>query len=151
MVGCIELKHNKFYERGFSQALSKEHVVEAIAQLEARITELEADRETLIEDIQAVRDDKERLWCEKTALKAKNLQKDVASAKREDEVDRLKKLAVQAHYHCEDYYYSCPQDEGGCYNEDRGPECDCGADEHNAEVARVVGEEKFNMHEKRME
>lgn len=37
-----------------------------------RIDTLEADRETLIDDIQAVRNDKERFWREKTTLEAEN-------------------------------------------------------------------------------
>ena len=50
------------------------------------------------------------------------------------EVDRLKKLAHRNHYYCEDGWYSCPKAEDGCYDEHEGDDCNCGADEHNAEV-----------------
>jgi hypothetical protein len=39
------------------------------------------------------------------------------------------------HYYCEDTWYSCPAEPTeGCANDSRGPECDCGADRHNAEL-----------------
>ncbi len=50
-------------------------------------------------------------------------------------VEELTKLAKRNHYYCEDTWYSCPKAEDGCANEGAGDECNCGADEHNAEVA----------------
>ncbi len=43
----IELKHGDFYEEGFNQRLSKEHVVEALRQMEAELRELRADKARL--------------------------------------------------------------------------------------------------------
>ncbi len=51
-----------------------------------------------------------------------------------EEVGRLKKLAHRGHTYCEDGWYSCPKAEDGCLDERAGDDCNCGADEHNAEV-----------------
>ena len=53
-------------------------------------------------------------------------------------VEALVKLATRSHYYCEDSWYSCPQAEDGCADDRKGIECSCGADEHNAEVARAA-------------
>lgn len=53
-------------------------------------------------------------------------------------MERLAILAKRTHTYCEDGWYSCPKAEDGCYNDARGPECDCGADEHNAEVDALM-------------
>lgn len=53
-------------------------------------------------------------------------------------LERLAVLAKRSHYYCEDSWYSCPKAEDGCANDSRGPECDCGADEHNAEVDALM-------------
>ena len=42
------------------------------------------------------------------------------------------------HYYCEDGYYSCPKAEDGCWNDGSGTDCDCGADEFNAEIDSVI-------------
>ena len=55
-----------------------------------------------------------------------------------DVLERLGKLARRSHTYCEDGWYSCPKAADGCYNEARGPECDCGADEHNTEVDALM-------------
>lgn len=57
-----------------------------------------------------------------------------------DGLERMAALAKRSHTYCEDGWYSCPKAEDGCYNESRGPECDCGADEHNAEVEALLVE-----------
>ena len=57
---------------------------------------------------------------------------------REKIVSSLAILAKRSHTYCEDGWYSCPKAEDGCYNENRGPECDCGADEHNTEVDALM-------------
>jgi hypothetical protein len=55
------------------------------------------------------------------------------------------KLALDAlennkrtHYYCEDTWYSCPKHEDGCANEAEGHECNCGADEANAEIDKAI-------------
>ena len=40
----------------------------------------------------------------------------------------------------EDCWYSCPKSEEGCCNEWAGPECDCGADAHNAELDAIIAD-----------
>lgn len=50
------------------------------------------------------------------------------------ELLKLKALAMQSHYSCEDCWYSCPKSTGGCCNDAEGDECNCGADAHNAMV-----------------
>ncbi len=55
---------------------------------------------------------------------------------------RLKKLAHREHTYCEDGWYSCPKAEDGCYDDHAGDDCNCGADEHNAEVARATEEKQ---------
>jgi hypothetical protein len=49
----------------------------------------------------------------------------------------LEKLK-RGHYYCEDPWYSCPKHEEGCANAGKGTECDCGADEWNAEIDRML-------------
>ncbi len=40
----------------------------------------------------------------------------------------------QSHNYCEDTWYSCPKHEEGCANDGWGKDCNCGADDHNAEI-----------------
>jgi hypothetical protein len=47
-------------------------------------------------------------------------------------------LARRNHYCCEDSWYTCPKADGGSSNEQKGYECDCGADEHNAKVDTLL-------------
>ena len=61
-----------------------------------------------------------------------------------DGLERLAVLAKRDHYYCEDGWYSCPKAKDGCDNDTRGPECDCGADEHNAEVDALMTELRSN-------
>ena len=42
------------------------------------------------------------------------------------------------HYYCEDGWYSCPKAEDGCYDEWAGTDCNCGADEFNAEIDSAI-------------
>lgn len=44
----------------------------------------------------------------------------------------------RTHYYCDDSWYSCPKHEEGCSNDDEGEECNCGADEVNAELEAVI-------------
>jgi hypothetical protein len=44
----------------------------------------------------------------------------------------------RTHYYCEDTWYSCPKHEDGCANEAEGHECNCGADEANAEIGNAI-------------
>ncbi len=58
-------------------------------------------------------------------------------AKCDDEIDRLRALLLKskrAHRYCEDPWYSCPKAEDGCADEREGTECNCGADEWNAQI-----------------
>ena len=55
------------------------------------------------------------------------------------------KLALEAmknnkptHLYCEDIWYSCPKHEDGFANEREGDECNCGADEINAEFDKAI-------------
>ena len=60
------------------------------------------------------------------------------------QIDAMK-LALDAlknnkptHLYCEDIWYSCPKHEDGCANEAEGDECNCGADEINAEFDKAI-------------
>ena len=60
------------------------------------------------------------------------------------QIDAMK-LALEAmknnkptHLYCEDKWYSCPKHEDGCANEFEGDECNCGADEINAEFDKAI-------------
>ena len=55
------------------------------------------------------------------------------------------KLALEAlesnkrnHLYCEDTWYSCPKHEDGCANDAEGDECNCGADDINAELDKAI-------------
>ena len=60
------------------------------------------------------------------------------------EIARLRELAGQLlvlakreHFDCdEDCWYSCPKS-GECCDDRQGPECNCGADAHNAKVDAI--------------
>jgi len=56
-------------------------------------------------------------------------------------LSKLKEMAHREHYECEDGFYACPKSES-YYSVSETPktECDCGADEHNAEVEKVFEE-----------
>jgi hypothetical protein len=55
-----------------------------------------------------------------------------------DALVRLIELAYRHHYNCEeDTFYGCPKSTDGCSDDRQGEECNCGADEHNAEVERL--------------
>ena len=45
---------------------------------------------------------------------------------------------IQTHHYCEDTWYSCPKHEDGCANELEGDECNCGADEINAQFDKAI-------------
>ena len=59
-------------------------------------------------------------------------------------VVRLGELAVRYHYGCEDTWYSCPKHPEGCANNAAGEGCDCGVDEHNAEVDALLNRIKLS-------
>ena len=59
--------------------------------------------------------------------------------------DEALKMALEAlesnkqkHNYCEDTWYSCPKHEDGCANEAQGAECNCGADEINAQFDKAI-------------
>jgi len=54
-----------------------------------------------------------------------------------DQIEKLQAVLVKskrAHYYCEDPWYSCPKALDGCLDESAGKDCNCGADEFNAEI-----------------
>jgi len=50
------------------------------------------------------------------------------------ELERLR----QAHRYCDDCWYSCPKNPDGCCDYLAGNECNCGADEHNTVLDKVI-------------
>ena len=42
------------------------------------------------------------------------------------------------HDSCEDTWYSCPKHEDGCANDSEGDECNCGADNVNAQFDKAI-------------
>jgi hypothetical protein len=52
-------------------------------------------------------------------------------------IKQLKKLRID-HFECEDRFYSCPKSRNGCYNDCAGNSCDCGADNHNARINKII-------------
>ena len=55
-------------------------------------------------------------------------------------IDRLATLALRRHlYVDDDPWYSCPKAPGGTLR-DVPDKCDCGADEHNADVVKLKQE-----------
>lgn len=55
-----------------------------------------------------------------------------------DNILRLKELALQSHYSCEDTYYQCPHYDGDDWHPaDYSQECNCGANEHNKKVEEL--------------
>ena len=45
----------------------------------------------------------------------------------------------RGHYYCDDCWYSCPKAVDGCCDERQGDECNCGADNYNALLAKIIG------------
>lgn len=54
-----------------------------------------------------------------------------------DKLEKLKTIAQRTHYYCEDCWYTCPKHPEGCCNDSDGPECNCGADDHNKKVEEL--------------
>ena len=50
----------------------------------------------------------------------------------------LLRRARRNHTYCEDSWFSCPKSDGGCANDDKGDECDCGADAWNAKLDSAI-------------
>lgn len=50
----------------------------------------------------------------------------------------LGEMAHQSHFWVDDNWYSCPKAPDGCSNDATVTECNCGADEHNAKVDKLV-------------
>jgi hypothetical protein len=51
----------------------------------------------------------------------------------------LGELAHCSHFWVDgDNWYSCPKAPDGCANDAAGTECNCGADEHNAKVDKII-------------
>ena len=45
----------------------------------------------------------------------------------------------RGHYYCDDCWYSCPKAVDGCCDGSQGDECNCGADNYNALLAKIIG------------
>ncbi len=52
-------------------------------------------------------------------------------------VDMLDELRLP-HSICDYCWYSCPKSEDGCCNDGGGTECNCGADEHNSIIDKLI-------------
>jgi hypothetical protein len=52
-------------------------------------------------------------------------------------LEALKK-SIRKHYSCEDDWYSCPKSEYGCANDLAVDDCNCGADEWNNYVDKII-------------
>ena len=49
------------------------------------------------------------------------------------------------HFWCDgDNWYSCPKAPNGCADDSQGSECNCGADERTAEIAKILTELGFD-------
>lgn len=58
---------------------------------------------------------------------------------------RLAELARRTHYYCEDWSNSCPKHPDCCADNGAGIDCNCGADEINAEVDAILAELALNV------
>jgi hypothetical protein len=62
-----------------------------------------------------------------------------SAGSQREAIERLLRLARKSHYYCEDSWYSCPLAEYGCADDSYPKdECNCGADERNAEVDAIA-------------
>lgn len=52
--------------------------------------------------------------------------------------EKVEKMERRRHYECDDCWYSCPLSEEGCCNDGLPHECNCGADDFNAQIADVL-------------
>lgn len=52
-------------------------------------------------------------------------------------LEALKK-SRRKHYYCEDSWYSCPKSGEGCSNDEAGDNCNCGTDEWNNYVDKII-------------
>ena len=57
-------------------------------------------------------------------------------AAQKEALSLLPKLE-RGHYYCDDCWY--PKAVDGCCDKRQGDECDCGADDHNALLAKIIG------------
>lgn len=55
-----------------------------------------------------------------------------------DELIKIAKSLKLDHHIGPDCWYSCPKSEEGCCDEDKDDECNCGADEHNERLFRLI-------------
>jgi hypothetical protein len=53
------------------------------------------------------------------------------------EIEKLSAYGVKSHYVEGDWRYSCPKSKVGCWKNKDDEDCNCGADEINAEVATI--------------
>ena len=120
----------RFYRDGIELpfSLKGDIVVDALNKAEARIAELEQDlsnKETEYTD----------LWDDALALQSRIAELEAA---QKEALSLLPELE-QGHYYCDDCWYSCPKAVDGCCDESQGDECNCGADNYNALLAKIIG------------
>lgn len=87
----------------------------------------------------------ERLQQERAACDRERLHLATRIADERQSIAELACLARKQHYYCEDSWYSCPKATDGCANDSAGDECNCGADEHNANVDALMQQLKSSM------
>ena len=83
----------------------------------------------------ALLDDYKRLLLENRNLKERVAELEAA---QKEALSLLPELE-RGHYYCDDCWYSCPKAVDGCCDESRGDECECGADDYNALLAKIIG------------
>jgi dCMP deaminase len=54
------------------------------------------------------------------------------------ELEKLRREHLSTHFSIDDCWYSCPKSPYGCYDDSVGTACNCGADEHNAILDRLI-------------
>ena len=102
------------------QAMNKK-LEERVKELEGKLSEYKEDHLTCCYD-------------HKQELLKRAEQAETSLTRLLDAVEKLKPLVIRTHYYREDCWYTCPKHPEGCCNEAVGPDCNCGADEHNREV-----------------
>jgi len=54
-----------------------------------------------------------------------------------DVLSELEKLRA-SHFYCDDCWYSCPKAQYGCCDATQGDDCNCGADDHNDRLDKII-------------
>ena len=51
------------------------------------------------------------------------------------------------HYYCFDCWYTCPEHPDGCCNDEDGDKCNCGANEFNIELDKIISLVKQHLND----